>query len=159
MSKIFFVAKCRPSAYLNRVLKHSGDVSESSKTKVMAIRTILNKKVIFYENGLRVIENNTELTDEEQFNSEILRLAHASILINEPVGDKRGCYVDATINPVRIVIYNTPIEVFLARAKMLIQSGRIDRSIILDQKVSELKHERDVRLFGRSTNSTHLPNG
>ncbi|MDX1372718.1 MAG: hypothetical protein R3321_09625, partial [Nitrososphaeraceae archaeon] len=74
---------------MKRMRAHAGDVSEGTRHKIMAKRVILGKKVIFYENGLRVIENEKDINEEEQFNSEILRLAHASLLINDAVGDQK----------------------------------------------------------------------
>jgi hypothetical protein len=104
LGKILFNAKLKPSAYLQRMLKHQ-NVSESSKHKVIAVRSILNHTVTFYADGIRTVDN-LDLTEQEFHDSEILRFAHASILINEAVGDKKACYVDATKNPAEVWVYN-----------------------------------------------------
>jgi len=95
----------RPSGLLKRMTAHKGDVSEGNKCKLIARRKILNKYVEFYRDGTRRIFG-TGLNDEESYDSEILRFAHASILINGPVGDKRLCWVDATKDPVELWLYN-----------------------------------------------------
>ena len=145
-----FSATVRPSKMFKSMLKHKGDVSEGSKCKILAKRTILGHEVIFYENGLR--ETDTELTDEEEFNSEILRLAHASILINDAVGDKTKCYVDARKNPVEVFIYGYPADRYIKRAKNLVKDGHVEADSILDQHLTqskELKNVGHVRLLGR----------
>jgi hypothetical protein len=139
-------AKLKPSKYLLRMTEHK-DVSIGSKSKIMAKRTILDREVTFYENGLRVIED--EISDEDQFNSEILRLAHASILINDAVGDKKACYVDARVNPVIVYVYGMKAEDFVVKAKQLIKSGTLEKDFVLDSPIQELRNVRNVRLFGR----------
>jgi len=137
----------RPSRLLRRMREHSGDVSVGSKSKVMAQRIILKRKVTFYENGLRVVEG--DLTEEEQFHSEVLKLAHASLLINAPVGDKRMCYVDAKNYVVEVWLYGTRADTFIKNAMIAIKSGQVRKDLILDSPIQELKNERNVRLFGR----------
>ena len=151
MSKVLLVANLRPSTYMKRMLKHTGDISVGSKSKIMAERWILGKKVIFYENGLRVVEDE-DLSENDEYGSEILRLAHASLLINDAVGDKRSCYVDARVNPVEVVIYNTPAKDYIKREKKAIDSGKIDKDFVLGSTIrqaKEFKNERTVKLFGR----------
>lgn len=136
---------------MRRMLEHSGDVSEGTKCKVLAERVILNKKVTFYTNGLRKIEG-VNLNDEDKYNSEILRFAQASILIGEPVGDKRKCYVDATKNPVEVWVHNLPLEEFLTKSKHLVETQQMDIGFLLEEplsKVLEAENVGNVRLFGR----------
>ena len=149
MKKVLFEAKnLRPSAMLSRMLKHKGDVSIGSKAKVTARRIILGRKVTFYENGLRIVNDN-DLNEDDEYKSEVLRLAHASILIGQPVGDKKSCYVDASTNPVTVVIYNMPAEQYIKMAKEAIKNGKVSKEFMLDSTIQEIRHERNVRLFGR----------
>jgi hypothetical protein len=146
-----FSANPRPSSFLKRIRAHNGDVSEGSKTQLVARRKVLGYTVRFYQNGLRLIEG-LGLTEQEQFDSQILRYAHASILIDGPVGDRKTCYVNATVDPVEIVLYGLPAKLFLKRAKLLVESGQLEGDFLLEEhvkKTSELKNERNVRLFGR----------
>ena len=99
-------ATVRPSGLLKRMRKHTGDVSEGNRVELEARRSILGMEVEFYRDGTRRFVNATNLNEEEMYNSEILRFAHASILINGPVGDKKLCWVDATKNPVELWLYN-----------------------------------------------------
>ena len=144
----------RPSAMLKRMRAHTGDVSESSKAEIMARRTILGRKVTFYENGLRIVHSK-DLSEDDQYNSEILRLAHASLLIGQPVGDKRQCWVDASTNPVTIVIYNTPASKFVKKVTHLMRNGDIDPDFVLNSHLRETEEStnvRNVRLFGNRVN-------
>ncbi len=151
MSRIQLVANnFRPSTMLRRMNKHTGDVSESSKGKVMAYRTILGKRVTFYENGLR--QTTADLTEGDEYHSEVLRLAHASLLINDAVGDKRQCWVDARYEPVRVVIYNMPAEEFIKRATELIETNKLDLDFVLGNPLKQTEEKTDVRnvkFFGR----------
>jgi len=97
----------QPTPLLKRMREHVGDVSVTSKTRLMCERMILGRRVKFYENGLREIQG---LDEQESYDSEILRFTHASILINQPVGDKRLCYVDATKDPVELWLYGKQIK-------------------------------------------------
>jgi hypothetical protein len=144
-------AHCTPSTMLKQMLKHTGDVSESSKTLIMAERIILGKKVTFYHSGLRVVEDE-DLSEDDEYCSEILRLAHASLLINDAVGDKRICYVDARVNPVEVIVYGTPANVYVKRAKKLIETNQIECDFVLNTHLRETREKTDVgnvRLFGR----------
>lgn len=142
----------QPAAIMQRMLKHKGDVSEGTKYKIIAKRIILGRHVTFYYNGLREIEN-LDLSEQEEFDSEILRLAHASILIKQPVGDKKMCYVDATKNPVEVWIYGMLAEKFIKQSINVVKTGKLEKDFLLNepiQTILEVKdHERDVRLFGR----------
>lgn len=160
MPKIWFEAKLRPSNMLKRMRAHIGDVSESDKAKIMCVKNILGKKVTFYENGLRVV-HDPDLNEDDEYNSEILRLTHASLLIGEPVGDKRQCWVDASTNPIKVVIYNMPATTFIKKATHLMRTREIDPDFVLNshlRQTEEFKNERNVRFFGRRTYQTHLPN-
>ena len=109
---------CRPSSFMRQIIKHTGDVSEGSEHKILAIRTIVGKKVTFYRNGYRRVRD-LNLTEEDTYDSEILRLAHASILIGEAIGKKSYCYVDATVEPVEVWIYGMKAEQFLSSTKKM----------------------------------------
>lgn len=157
---LLFPNVLRPSAMLKRMRAHIGDVSEGSKSKIMAERIILGKRVTFYENGLRVVHDR-DLSEDDEHQSEILRLTHASLLIGQPVGDKRQCWVDASTNPVSVVIYNMPANTFVKKATQLMRHGDIDPDFVLNshlRQTEESTDERNVRLFGRRINQTHLPN-
>ena len=110
----------RPSLLMRRMLKHAGDVSEGTRCKILAKRLVLGYNVTFYTNGLRIVDN-LDIDEEEVFNSELLKLTHASILIQEAVGDKRKCYVDATKNPVEIWIHNQPVKEYIQTNKALME--------------------------------------
>lgn len=152
MSNIIqFSAKLKPSTLMKRMRAHFGDVSEGSQVKVMAKRIILGKRVTFFENGLRVVEDKG-LSEDDEFNSEVLRLAHASLLVNDAVGDREACYVDARKNPVEVVIWGMPANVFVKKAKTLMRSGQLDTDFVLGsplRQTREFENERNVRLFGR----------
>ena len=150
MAKRYLTGHCRPSAYFRRITQHDGNVSEGTKHRELARRRLLNREVVFYSDGFHFID--VEITEQEQYESQILRFAHASILIGQPVGDKASCYVDATKNPIEVVIYNIPLEQFIAKSAKLIKSGQLDEDLLLGEPVktvTELKNERDVKLFGR----------
>ena len=141
--------------------KHRGDVSEGSQDKLIAKRSIVGKLVNFYHNGRREVRGVKGLTEEEINNSEILRLAHASLLLGEPVGDKRACYVDATKNPVEIWIYRMTVEEFLKTSKSCIVGGKLEQDFLLNEpikKTVELSNERNERLFGRRSSQAHFSN-
>jgi hypothetical protein len=148
---INFKANPRPSALLRRMLEHRGDVSEGTLHKIIAKRQLLGKTIIFYNSGLRLIEG-IDLTEQEQYDSEILRLAHASVLINGPVGDKKVCYVDATKNKVEVWVYGLRLEEFIERSKIAVRLGHLNVDQLLNEPVKDttrLRNERDVKLFGR----------
>lgn len=113
--KKYLHSTLKPTSAFSRMLKHKGDVSESSRANILGERTILGKKVIFYKDGSRRVINE-DINDEEAFDSELLKLAHASLLTNKAVGDKSFCYVDATLNPVKVILYGMPAEEFIKRA-------------------------------------------
>lgn len=151
ISKILLFANPRPSNLLKRMRKHDCDVSVGSKGKVMAHRTILGKNVTFYENGLRVVDDK-DLSEDDEHHSEVLRLAHASLLINDAVGDKNICYVDARVDPVEVHVYGMPAEEFIKQASKRISSGELDKDFVLGmplRQTKEFENEQNVKLFGR----------
>lgn len=155
---IHLTAECKPSALMRRMLKHKGDVSEGTRWHVLAKRTILKKTVTFYANGLRIIEG-VDLNEEEVHNSEILRLAHASILVGSGVGDKRLCYVDATKNPVEVWVYGMPVEKFLTTSRCLVETQQLGLEFLLEEpirKTVEKTNGRNVRLFRKQPRHPHL---
>ena len=162
MAKIIqFEAHMRPSNMMKRMRKHQGNLSESDKANVLAERTILGKKVTFLTDGTHYINGKIELDDEEMFNSHILRYTHASILIDEAVGDKKKLWVDASVNPVVIWLYGVPIESFVHQAKLAINGGHLEPGFILDQHPEHFEREtdyvRNVKLFGRHVDRPSVP--
>ena len=110
VNKVFLSGIARPVGAMARSARHK-DASESSKSRLTCSRLILGYTVNFYESGLRVVEG-LPLDDQECFDSQILRFAHASVLIGEPVGDKCFCYVDSRANPVEVWLLNRRILCF-----------------------------------------------
>lgn len=108
MAIIIGKATLKPGRFIKDNLKHK-NVSEGDKRFEIASRYILGKLVKFYNDGYREIIG-VELDEQEIHDSQILRFAHASLLINEPVGDKKLCWVDARTNPVNVWIYNKEIK-------------------------------------------------
>ena len=146
MVKKLFTAHCKPSIYLKRIMAHNKNVDEGNKSKIIGIRTILGKRVTFYQNGIHTIEG-INLNEEDQFNSQILRFAHASLLIGGSVGDKRGCYVDATKNPTEVWIYEYPLETFIKKYTYLMRVGSVDTDFLLEEPLKRtIDNERNVRL-------------
>lgn len=135
---VYFSGTCKPSAMFKRLKAHQGDLSIGDLGEILAERTILNRKVIFYRNGDHKVLTKG-ISDEESFNSEVLRFAHASILINQPVGDKKIHWVDATKDPVEVWLFNMPAERFLMRSKMAIVEGIVTDEFILDQDFNRSK--------------------
>lgn len=134
MGKVFLLAKCRPSTLMKNMAKHRGDVSEGTQLKVIARRHILNRLVIFYHNGLRVIKG-VNLNEQEVHESEVLRLAHASLLIGSPVGDKRACYVDATKDPVEVWVYGMKGEDFIKTSQCLAETQQFGLEFLLEEPI------------------------
>lgn len=141
----YFSAHLRPSNFVKRLRQHDGNVSSGSKAKVLAKRTVLGKRITFYENGMHVIHGELDITEEEMFNSNILRFIHASLLINEPVGDKAKIWVNAAVNPVQVWLYGMPIEQFIRKALFAIRTGKVSADCLLDQHtdyfVEKTSHE------------------
>lgn len=126
----------RPTSLYRRMHAHKGDVSEGTKFKLEAEKNILGVKVLFYANGLRQVKG-VPLDDEEAYNSEVLRFAHASILTSSPVGDKAKCYVDASKNPVEVWLYGMRAETYIKGAKQCIANGA-DPGYFLDQSLQNI---------------------
>ena len=128
-----FSAILRPSGMLKRMLRHQGNLSTGSKAIKFCSREILGKFIRFYENGEHFILGKTDVTEEEQFNSEILRFAHASLLVSGPVGDKQRLWVDATKNPVEVWLYGMPAKKFVREAKKAIDGGKLSVDFFVEQ--------------------------
>lgn len=124
----------RPTSKMRHYAKCRKPVSQSSKAKLIATRTVIGHTVNFYESGEHVIEtmSQSDLSDEEMFNSEILRFAHASLISGVGVGDKSMTWVNATKNPVEVWMFGKPIEQLAKGIMGLIKSGAIDPGVILD---------------------------
>jgi hypothetical protein len=126
-----FHAHCRPSSLVRAMRKHSGDVSEGDRPSLIARRTILGRVCRFYTSGEHTVDFE-DVSEEDSHNSILLRYAHASLIINEPVGDKRVLWVDATKNPCEVWIHSMPYALFLREAKLAAAAGVISREIIND---------------------------
>ena len=124
------------------MLAHRGDVSEGTKSKVLKRCKILGKDVVFYTDGRHVVDG-VKLTEQEAHDSELLRFAHASILINGPVGDMAACYVDMSRSPPSIWLYDKPASVFIRDAKAAILAGKVSRDQLEDEPVSILRGLRN----------------
>ena len=143
-----FEAHLKPSGLLRTMRKHNGDVSEGDKPKLIASRTILGKRCRFYNNGEHTVD--AEVTAEESHESILLRYTHASLLIQQPVGDKSVLWVDASKNPCDVWIHNMPAKQFLELAKVAIKTGAIGKDLVIDDNpipvVKELINGRMLRL-------------
>lgn len=108
MSVLFGNVVVRPRKALRDSIRHR-DVSEGSRHYVIAERILLGYLVLFFNDGYRHVEG-IDLNDEELHNSELLRFAHASLLINQPVGEKTYLYVDSSQKVVDVWLYGKQIK-------------------------------------------------
>ena len=115
---------CRPTKLMRRLQEHRGDVSSSDMCRLIAKRNLLGQTVRFYTSGEHVIEGST-LPLADQYDSELLKFAHASLLVNGPVGDKRKLWVDATTDPCQVWIEGHSVVDFLRRARRRVMDGTI----------------------------------
>lgn len=104
--------------------------TSSDRRELLARRTIIGRVCEFFVNGEHVVD--AAITPEEEFNSEILRYAHVSLLTGQPEGNKATLLVDATKEPVEVWTYGMRLEEFLRRAVDLIEQGTIDPSLVMD---------------------------
>jgi len=143
-----FEAKLKPGGLLRTMRKHNGDVSEGDTPRLMASRTILGKRCRFYHSGEHTVD--AEVTAEESHESILLRYTHASLLIQQPVGDKKVLWVDASHDPCEVWIHNMPVKQFLELSKVAIKTGAIGQDLVVDSNpipvVKEFINERNVRL-------------
>ena len=130
----------QPSRMLKRMREHSGDVSRSDKGVVMARRTILGRRVTFYENGVHTVEGGS-LTEEDEYGSGIFKLAHASILTNKPAGDKSQIWVDATTDKVKIYVRNMTLEEYYRRVKKLLQSNELGLEQFINTPLKKIQED------------------
>ena len=130
---------CRPTSKMRNYQKHNRDLSEGSKAKLIAKRTIMGHSVCFYENGEQIIEtmSQDDMSNDEMFNSEVLRFAHASLISGVPVGDKSLTWVDASKDPCEVWIFGKTPKQFTQDAMACMQAGTLDPAIILDGKTVE----------------------
>jgi hypothetical protein len=129
--------------------KHNTGVSEGDKPNLFATRTILGKKCRFYRSGEHTVDAE-EVTAEESYESILLRYTHASLLIQQPVGDKAVLWVDARTDPCEVWIHNMRAREFLEVAKLALKTGAIPQGLVVDDNpipvVKELINERNVGL-------------
>jgi hypothetical protein len=108
MSLLFGNVVVKPRKSLRDSIRHR-DVSEGCRHYVIAERILLGRLVLFFNDGYREVQG-VDLNDEETHNSELLRFAHASLLINQPVGDKAYLYVDSSQKVVDVWLYGKQIK-------------------------------------------------
>ena len=126
-----FSATCRPSAVTKNLRRHNVDVSEGGRTRLIAKRTILGKICRFYTSGEHTVDD-VRVTAEESHEALLLRYAHASLIIREPVGDKKVIWVDASKNPCEVWIHNMPSRKFLDLAMLAIKTGALGADLVID---------------------------
>ena len=142
MRKLQLSCTLRPTSAFGKMLEHGRNVSESDKANVLAQRTVLGKEVVFFKDGSRRVIGES-IKDDEAFNSEMLKLIHASLLINQPVGSRAFCYVDASKDPVYIIIYGLQAEEFITKAAERI---RVDDILgrPIEESIGDLKNGCNV---------------
>ena len=122
----------KPTGLASRMRKHNGDaLSESDRAQPFAKRTVLGKRVKFYTTGEHVV-SRTDLSDDEQYNSELMRFCHASLLTGQPVGDKKVLWVDASTNPVQVWLFGQTAEDFCNTTKDAIRMGSVASDLVVD---------------------------
>ena len=109
-----------------------GDVSEASKPKPIAVRDILGRRVMFFEDGTHQMCGDHSLSDEELFHSELLRFVHASVITGEPQGHPDYLWVDGTKNPVQVKIRGLTAEEYMRQVHTAIDVGAVPREMICD---------------------------
>jgi len=107
------------------------DISDT--TYVIATRSILGKDVTFLSNGEHVVDG-VGMSPEEMQHSELLRFAHASVLISQPVGNKDILWVDASRQNVEVWVYGRRVDRFIKEAKSV-----VDPRIVMDGSLIEVR--------------------
>jgi len=125
-------ATLRPARLTRQLSQASGDQSTSTVAALIASRTMLGRRVSFYSSGEHTVEGVT-LTQAEQFDSELLRFAHASLIARTPIGDKRVLWVDASSDPIKVVIGGIEGEQYLRQVREAINVGTVPAEMVLDQ--------------------------
>jgi hypothetical protein len=139
-----FNAHCRPSLTMRAMRKHGPDVSEGDKPKLIATRTMLGRKCRFYSSGEHTVDSD-DVTPEEQHDSVLLRFAHASIIAQEPVGDKKVLWVDALAEPPEIWMAGMKVNEFLLKSRALLRAGKISPELVVDSNpIPSIKEILDV---------------
>ena len=118
---------------LMRAMQRHQDVSEGSQSKLFAVRTLLGRTVRFYTSGEHLTDAfEGTLTELEQYESQIMRFAHASLLSGQVEGDKRMLAVDATCDPCKVWTMGMPWEEFIRKAQLAKLAGLLTNEIIVD---------------------------
>lgn len=128
----------RPTLRFLQAITHSKPVSEGTRHKLVATRTVLGRKVQFFNDGTRAIGGTKEVSEQEAYDSELLRFAHASILTGVPAGEKSFLWVDSSKDPVEIWLYGKQIrnaKDILAHRRAIVERGLIDRQGFLESGV------------------------
>lgn len=118
-------AVLRPSR-MTRSLR-VGDAAEGSKALVLARRWVLGRLVEFYRTGEHLFVGKSNLKEDEQYHSELLRFCHTSLVAGAPVGDRKALWVDARQDPVDVVICGLEAREYMRQAK-----AAVDSEMILD---------------------------
>jgi hypothetical protein len=113
MAKIQLAANLRPSAYMKTAGAARGDLSETTRARLIKEVVVLSRTVRFYSDGTHTIDG---LRDDEAFDSEILRFMHASLISGTPIGHRETLYVDMNKDPLEIVIHGKPLRTFVSDA-------------------------------------------
>ena len=122
-------------------LRVGRDQSETTRAELIATRWILGKHVRFFSNGEHVV-SGVRMSSEQMQESEVLRFAHASLLIQRPIGEKSVLWVDATLDPVAVWIHGKRAEDFIGLAVHV-----CDPRLIMDaNSLHEVRNEH-VRNF------------
>ncbi len=152
--KVDFSARLSPSLMMKTHMKHQGDVSEGSQANLLAVREICGRRVELYTSGEHLVD--AHITPEEMYDSEILRFAHASVIIEGPVGHKRTCYVDASSDtpvdryktrsqPCEVWCYGHELSDFIEASRRAIGVGTIATELIVDgDPTPELRRQLHV---------------
>lgn len=151
MAIIQLSGHCKPSSLMKVMRKHAGSMSQGDQANLIATRTIAGRKIHFFRTGEHRIEGD-QITEQEAYDSEVLRFAHASLITGTPVGDKALCYVDATRDPCDVWVFGMELDEFIKQSKAAILDGRctiaIDEALETNplQRLKDFYYVRDVRL-------------
>ena len=135
-------ATLRPAVTARKL--QTGDVSQGSMAQPFAWRDVLGKRVLFYRDGTHRICSDTSLTEEELFNSQLLRFVHASLITAEPQGQKDYLYVDAAKNPVAVYICGLEGQEYLRQVHTAIQIGQVPAEMIADHDTGTVDTLREA---------------
>ena len=134
MGLIQLETKLTASAMLNNMHRHQGDVSEGTQHRPIASRWILGHRCSFFADGTHTIDG-IDITAEDEYASEILRFAHASLITGGPVGDKAKCWVDATVDPAIVWIHGLEARDLIRSTAAAVLAGDMPVGVALDDSI------------------------